>query len=128
MRFCAAAARASWVAKRTLVPNASRTEAYRCCSQHAGPDASEIDPGLEQLISLARFHEASQVFDYGCGTGRLIGRLLRQENPGCVQEVLRMSCLIRSGLLEVSPRLLLSWKRAFIRIKPVTGTRADTHA
>jgi ubiquinone/menaquinone biosynthesis C-methylase UbiE len=39
------------------------------------------DPALEELMAHARFAEAENVFEFGCGTGRLAARLLSEHLP-----------------------------------------------
>ena len=39
------------------------------------------DPAMEELIEHARFAEAENVLEFGCGTGRLAARLLSEHLP-----------------------------------------------
>jgi ubiquinone/menaquinone biosynthesis C-methylase UbiE len=39
------------------------------------------DPALEDLMTHGRFAEAENVFEFGCGTGRLAARLLAERLP-----------------------------------------------
>jgi ubiquinone/menaquinone biosynthesis C-methylase UbiE len=39
------------------------------------------DPAIEVLLRYARFEEATAVVEFGCGTGRLAERLLKEELP-----------------------------------------------
>jgi ubiquinone/menaquinone biosynthesis C-methylase UbiE len=42
-------------------------------------------PALDELVTHARFDEAAAVFEFGCGTGTLAERLLRESLPATAQ-------------------------------------------
>jgi SAM-dependent methyltransferase len=66
--------------RRFLSPKGAR-RFYDLVGSLEDSQAFYEDPALKRLIREGRFDSAASVFEFGCGTGRLAERLLRDELP-----------------------------------------------
>lgn len=68
------------MAERTLAPAAAK-KFYDRFGSKQDAQAWYEDAAIDDLIGASRFSEASSVFEFGCGTGRLAEKLLSEHLP-----------------------------------------------
>lgn len=81
------------------------------------------NPALEHLVTHADFEHASNVFELGCGTGRLAERLLRERLPPTARYV---GVDVSTTMTRLAEQRLARWKdRAVVRLADGTARQPD---
>src|SRR5579883_454011 len=81
---------------------------------------------LQRLLALADFEHATSVFEFGCGTGRLAERLLRERLPQTARYV---AVDISSTMMRLAEHRLSRWAdRAVVRQSDGTAHQPEPDA
>ena len=81
------------------------------------------NPALDRLVALSDFEHAANVFELGCGTGRLAERLFREHLPSPARYV---GVDVSATMTRLAEQRLARWRdRALVRQSDGTGRQPE---